>query len=110
MKLRRRAQTAATGAHPVPQIESPVRASDLTIASGGGRIGELLLDAALVTRDQVVAALQDSQRGAGKRIGQLLVDRVLSPSGTWYPSSPPSTAWRSSTSARSLRIRRRPAC
>jgi type IV pilus assembly protein PilB len=50
-----------------------VAVADLDIAPGGNRIGELLIDAGLVPRDRVLAALQESARGAGKRIGELLI-------------------------------------
>jgi type IV pilus assembly protein PilB len=58
---------------PVPAIQ-PGRASDLTVAPGGRRLGEMLVDAGLVQRGHVVAALAESQRGTPKLLGQRLVE------------------------------------
>src|SRR5689334_2490775 len=54
-----------------------LRATDLSIRPGGRRLGELLVEANLATRDQVIAALTEAQRGTGppRPLGQRLVDR-----------------------------------
>jgi type IV pilus assembly protein PilB len=56
---------------PTPQPAKPV---DLGVRPGGMRLGEMLVEANLVTREQVTEALQEAQRGTGKRLGQLLVE------------------------------------
>ncbi|HEX5407874.1 MAG TPA: ATPase, T2SS/T4P/T4SS family [Pseudonocardiaceae bacterium] len=47
---------------------------DLTVAPGGSRLGEMLIDAKLATKEQVVAALERSKHGVGKRLGERLVE------------------------------------
>jgi type IV pilus assembly protein PilB len=71
---RRRAGSAEVAAPAAAPVELPVRPADLGVEPGGGRLGELLVDAKLATREQVVAALGESQRGPGKRLGRLLVE------------------------------------
>jgi type IV pilus assembly protein PilB len=53
---------------------APARPADLGIRPGGMRLGEMLVEARLVTEEQVTTALQEAQRGTGKRLGQLLVE------------------------------------
>ncbi len=77
MKLAKRpgaANASAGEARP-----EPFRPDDLTVRPNGRRIGELLADANLVARDQIVAALAEAQRGTGppKLLGQRLVERGL---------------------------------
>ena len=48
---------------------------DLLVKPGGARLGELLVEANLATRDQVVAALAEAMGGSGKSLGsQMLAD------------------------------------
>ncbi len=56
---------------PTPAPASP---ADLGVRPGGMRLGEMLVEARLVTEEQVTTALQEAQRGTGKRLGQLLVE------------------------------------
>ncbi|MDT5027619.1 MAG: hypothetical protein QOE61_4045, partial [Micromonosporaceae bacterium] len=58
---------------PAPIIE-PVRPDDLTVQPGGRRLGEILVDANVVSRMQVAAALAESQRGVAKFLGQRLIE------------------------------------
>jgi type IV pilus assembly protein PilB len=78
VKLRNRAERAAP-AQPavVIALDAPKRPADLIVEAGGGRLGELLLVAGLAGRDEIVAALEIAQREAGRRIGQVLVDRSV---------------------------------
>jgi type IV pilus assembly protein PilB len=56
----------------------PAWPSDLSVDPGGPRIGERLVDANLVTRDQVIAALTDTRPGTPALLGMRLVrDGVL---------------------------------
>jgi hypothetical protein len=79
MKLRKRGRPApvpaAAPAKPVPAktAKAAPRPDNLAVRPGGRRLGELLVDAELATRDQVVAALRTAQGGTGKRLGELLV-------------------------------------
>jgi type IV pilus assembly protein PilB len=61
---------------PVPQqhAPAPTRPQDLGVRPGGMRLGEMLVEANLATAEQVTEALQEAQRGTGKRLGQLLVE------------------------------------
>jgi type IV pilus assembly protein PilB len=77
MRLRRGTAAPAPVAvrpTPAPPVETAARPDDLTVQPGGVRLGEMLIDAKLATRGQVVAALTESQTGAGKRLGQLLIE------------------------------------
>jgi type IV pilus assembly protein PilB len=76
MKFRKRtaAPVAPEPAAPTPAPEPAAKPANLTVKPGGKRLGELLVDAKLATKDQVVGALQAAQRGAGKRLGELLVE------------------------------------
>jgi len=75
MRLKKRGQPEVVAAVAVPPpVEPAVTPADLAVRTGGNRLGELLVAAGLATREQVVAALTELQRGAGKRVGQLLVD------------------------------------
>ena len=51
------------------------RPEDLTVNPGGKRLGELLVAANLVSREDVEAALQEAQQGTGLRLGELLLAR-----------------------------------
>jgi type IV pilus assembly protein PilB len=76
VKLRNRSKPPAPSATPAaaaPRIE-PVTPSDLAVNPGGSRLGEMVVDASLATREQVIAALEELRNGAGKRLGRLLVD------------------------------------
>jgi type IV pilus assembly protein PilB len=58
-------------------IVAAVRPDDLAVLPGGRRLGEILVDANLVNRGQVVAALAESRRATPpKLIGQWLVDQA----------------------------------
>ena len=74
MRRGRRGEGTAPAAAVAAAPEQAVRPADLAVEPGGGRLGELLVDARLATREQVIAALGESQRGAGKRVGRLLVE------------------------------------
>ncbi len=75
MRLKKRGQPEVVAAVAVPPpVETAETPADLAVSPGGNRLGELLVTAGLATREQVVAALTELQRGAGKRVGQLLVD------------------------------------
>jgi type IV pilus assembly protein PilB len=77
VRLRNRAQPDAPVAAPpttrAPRIE-PVRPDDLTVQPGGRRLGEILVDANVVSGGQVVAALVESQRGPAKFLGERLIE------------------------------------
>ena len=60
---------------PAPALTvQPSLPADLGVVPGGIRLGELLVDAGLATREHVVSALESAQRGSGKRVGDLLVE------------------------------------
>jgi type IV pilus assembly protein PilB len=77
MRLTKRSRSA--GSAPGSGSRDPGRPGgpgDLSVHPGGRRLGEMLVDANLVTREHVVAALTDAQRsGPPKLIGQRLVER-----------------------------------
>lgn len=52
-----------------------VTAQDKTIVSGGSRLGEMLIDANLATREQVADALEAAHQSGGRRLGEYLVDQ-----------------------------------
>jgi type IV pilus assembly protein PilB len=60
----------------VPEVARPKR-TDLTVKHGGRRVGELLVDANLVSRHDVVTALQSSDGTADKRLGSMLLEGGL---------------------------------
>jgi type IV pilus assembly protein PilB len=70
----RHARTEPAAGAPVAVPAAAVRPADLAVQPGGGRLGEILVDARLATREQVAAALSQAQDGPGKRLGRLLVD------------------------------------
>ena len=73
MRLRNRSQ-AEKPPTPVEKTATPVTGdSDTTVRPGGSRLGELLIDAGLATREQVVTALEMSRQG-GKRVGEALIE------------------------------------
>jgi type IV pilus assembly protein PilB len=78
VRLRNRAQPDGSDAGPpttpAPRIE-PVRPDDLTVQTGGRRLGEILVDANVVSHGQVVAALVESQHGPAKFLGIRLIER-----------------------------------
>jgi type IV pilus assembly protein PilB len=57
-----------------PVAKFPARASDLTVTAGGNRLGEMLVDANLVSGEQIAEALKLLQSSSGKRLGRLLVE------------------------------------
>jgi type IV pilus assembly protein PilB len=69
-----RAGAPARSAAADPPTPAP-RPDDLSVRPGGRRLGELLVDVNLVSREQVVAALTEAQRGGHKLLGQRLVER-----------------------------------
>jgi type IV pilus assembly protein PilB len=78
MRLTKRARSAnpPPGSKGAPQQGRPGGPADLSVHAGGRRLGEMLVDANLVTREHVVAALTDAQRGGPpKLLGQRLVER-----------------------------------
>jgi type IV pilus assembly protein PilB len=56
----------------VPGV-GPVRPTDLEIKAGGRRLGELLVDAKVVSQGHVVAALANAQRGTPRFLGERLI-------------------------------------
>ncbi len=54
---------------PLPKFDT----TDLSVHPGGSRIGERLVDALLVSREQVIAALTDARPGGPALLGQRLV-------------------------------------
>jgi type IV pilus assembly protein PilB len=79
MKLSKKDKVAVPSS--VPAIAShgqAGRGDDLAVVPGGRRIGEMLVDANLISREHVVAALTEAQRGGPpKLLGQRLVERGL---------------------------------
>ncbi|MEV6872991.1 ATPase, T2SS/T4P/T4SS family [Amycolatopsis sp. NPDC051128] len=76
MKGRKRGRSADSTpppAVPAADVERVAKPTDMTFAPGGSRLGEMLIDAGLATKDQVVTALEQSER-VGKRVGSLLVE------------------------------------
>jgi len=78
MRRSRRPSTApptASGLPAAPAAREVVMPQDLLVKPGGARLGELLVEANLATRDQVVAALAEAMGGSGKSLGsQMLAD------------------------------------
>jgi len=74
MRLRRRPAEEAPERLDGPAVEAPAAPSDLSIDTGGRRLGELIVDSGMATREQVAAALERAQREAGKRLGQWLAE------------------------------------
>jgi type IV pilus assembly protein PilB len=66
--------TLEAPAHSTAQDPSAEIPTDLKVRPGGGRLGEILVESGLATREQVVAALEEAQSGSGKRLGQMLVE------------------------------------
>lgn len=63
----------------LPAGREAVKPLDLHVKPGGARLGELLVEANLATRDQVVAALETGMRGSGTSLGrQLIADGSIS--------------------------------
>src|SRR4051794_21534119 len=61
----------------VPPPEAPAapeQHDDRSVRTGGGRLGELLVDSRLVTETDVTSALERMKRGAAQRLGRLLLD------------------------------------
>ncbi|MDT5037001.1 MAG: type pilus assembly protein PilB [Micromonosporaceae bacterium] len=77
MKMRNRASRATTAAAPQPTTPvagTEVGPTDLAVKAGGTRLGEMVVDANLASRDQILAALAELRTQRGKRIGQLLIE------------------------------------
>ena len=74
MKLRKRGAAPEPMTAVAPATDVPTRPEDLTVAPGGARLGELFVAAGMASADQVRDALGKAQQGAGKRVGQLLVE------------------------------------
>jgi type IV pilus assembly protein PilB len=76
MKLNKKGKADSPAPPPTEAARGqPVRPDDLTVRPGGTRIGELLVDARLVSRELVIAALTEAQHGPPKLLGQRLVER-----------------------------------
>ncbi|GAA2330572.1 GspE/PulE family protein [Dactylosporangium salmoneum] len=77
MKLRNWGQPAesaeATPTTRVQRIE-PGRPTDLSVQPGGRRLGEVLVEANVVSPQQIVAALAELQQGPAKFLGEHLVE------------------------------------
>jgi type IV pilus assembly protein PilB len=58
---------------PAPARAEPAPIADTTVLPGGDRLGERLVEAGLVTRAQVLAALTAHGEGTPRRLGQRLV-------------------------------------
>ena len=56
-----------------PVAREAVKPLDLHVMPGGARLGELLVQANLATRDQVVAALAEAMGGSGNSLGSQLI-------------------------------------
>jgi len=76
MKIGRQPRHAEPGtASPVEVIvPMAVAPTDLSVTTGGSRIGELAVSANLSTSEQISEALRLMQSSGGKRLGQLLVE------------------------------------
>jgi type IV pilus assembly protein PilB len=74
MRHRKNQQAQTLVAERREPAPAPVKPADLGVRPGGMRLGEMLVEARLVTEEQVTTALQEAQRGTGKRLGQLLVE------------------------------------
>ncbi|GAA1770885.1 GspE/PulE family protein [Luedemannella helvata] len=61
---------------PEPAL-GPVAPVDLAVEPGGQRLGEILVDANVISRGHVVAALANAQRGTPRYLGQRLVGMGL---------------------------------
>ncbi|HZM84600.1 MAG TPA: GspE/PulE family protein [Candidatus Limnocylindrales bacterium] len=60
---------------PVAPRVQPRRPTELSLHSGGRRLGEILVDSRMATTQQVITALTASQRGTAPRfLGELLVE------------------------------------
>ena len=76
MRRSRRTDTPSVIASKPPEVavaREVVRPLDLHLKPGGARLGELLVEAKLATRDQVVAALEEAMRGSGRNLGSQLI-------------------------------------
>jgi type IV pilus assembly protein PilB len=69
MRRRDRGKSAAP-----PQVAPPGTAEGPKVVRSSTRIGELIVDAKLATSDQVLAAVEESKRTGGKRLGQMLIE------------------------------------
>jgi type IV pilus assembly protein PilB len=77
MKLRGRHHADEVAPAPAPSPAAAQPPADFEVREGGRRLGELIVDARLATQAQVVAALEEAQQGATKRLGRLLLDRGI---------------------------------
>ncbi|MEO6501216.1 MAG: GspE/PulE family protein [Jatrophihabitantaceae bacterium] len=77
MKLRGRHQADEIAPEQAAAPAAPQAPADFEVREGGRRLGELIVDARLATQAQVVAALEEAQQGATKRLGRLLLDRGI---------------------------------
>jgi type IV pilus assembly protein PilB len=77
--MRRRAKHQADDSAPEVTAAAALAQApaDFEVREGGRRLGELIVDARLATPEQVVAALEEAQQGATKRLGRLLLDRGI---------------------------------
>lgn len=75
MRLGRHSAERVEAKAPPAPTNRGTRPEDLTVTPGGHRIGEMIADANLATREQVIAALSAAQRGANERLGRLLIER-----------------------------------
>jgi type IV pilus assembly protein PilB len=74
-RRKRRDGVLVADAPKAPAAPEKREISDKSVGSGGRRIGEMLVDAQLVTPDQIVEALHLLAEKSGKRMGQLLVEQ-----------------------------------
>ncbi|MDQ1744782.1 MAG: hypothetical protein QOE23_3121 [Pseudonocardiales bacterium] len=77
MRRRARHQADAEEFEPAQAADAAQPPTDFEVREGGRRLGELIVDARLATPAQVVAALEEAQQGATKRLGRLLLDRGI---------------------------------
>jgi type IV pilus assembly protein PilB len=76
MKLGRSRTPVSADKKPAASVgATPAAVSDLTVGTGGPRLGEMLVAADLATSDQIVEALSKMQGSTGKRLGQVLVEQ-----------------------------------
>jgi type IV pilus assembly protein PilB len=74
MRLKNRSKHDELPATPPKAVAQHRHIDDLSVNIGGKRLGELLVDAQLTSREQIVEALQMLQESGGKRLGELLIE------------------------------------
>ena len=75
MKLGQKRHAAPVVSTPAPRAHQAVRPTDLDVAPGGARLGDLAVASGLVSEADLVDALRILQGGVDQRLGNLLVER-----------------------------------